>query len=244
RPPGESREPMFHREDPQRLMTRRCTFVVILCGVACLAVGMGKVSAADEKRKEAKTAPADRFGDPLPPGAVARLGTTRFRYDATAVAYSPDGKWLALGGSDNHIRLLDTNGKEVRRLAGHQPRTFRPARDLKGAFDLLVDSVGKGHVTCIAFSPDGKTLASGGWDEAVRLGDVQSGQERRRLDGHSRGMIGAVAFSPDGKYLASRGGLDGTLILWDAESGKQVSRIDKLSNVNPWRFNRSAALAF
>src|SRR5262245_49201304 len=80
-----------------------------------------------------KTDPAlDLHGDPLPAGAVARLGTVRFRYAAQAAAYSADGSLLALGGADNQIRLLDpATGREVRRLAGHQARTFSPPADPK-----------------------------------------------------------------------------------------------------------------
>jgi WD40 repeat protein len=172
------------------------------------------------------------------------LGTVRFRYAATAIAYSPDGKLLAAGGGDNQIRLFEAaTGKEVRRLAGHTARTFNPMRDKKGAFDLLVGSVGQGNVTTLAFSPDSKTLASGGWDDMVRLWDVSTGKELRRLFAH-QAMIARVAFSPDGKVLASRGGLDAILRLWDPVTGAQRHQIEGLSKVNPWRFYREAALAF
>src|SRR5436305_8784584 len=71
--------------------------------------------------------PADLHGDLLPGGAVARLGSIRYRYGATAIACSPDGKLLAAGGADNRIRLLDpASGKVIRELAGHQPRTYNP----------------------------------------------------------------------------------------------------------------------
>jgi WD40 repeat protein len=184
----------------------------------------------------------DLYGDPLPAGALARLGTVRFRYAATSAAYSPDGKILAAGGADNHIRLFDAaTGQEIRRLAGHRPRTFKPAQK-KGTFDLLVGSVGAGNVTTLAFSPDGKTLASGGWDDTVRLWEVAGGTERRRLFAH-QAMVARVAFSGDGKVLASRGGLDGVLRLWDPATGAELHAVQGLSRVNPWRFYREAALA-
>jgi len=200
--------------------------------------------AVGQPPKGKDAAAVDLHGDLLPPGALARLGTVRFRHTATSAACSPDGKLLAAGGSDNQIRLLDANtGKEVRRLNGHQPRTFSPPRDPKNPFDLLVDSVGQGNVTTLAFSPDGKVLASGGWDDMVRLWDVESGKELRKMLAH-QAMIARVVFSPDGKMLASRGGIDGTLRLWDPATGAELRKIDKLSRVNPWRFYREAALAF
>jgi WD40 repeat protein len=213
---------------------------------ACLTALCGLVSRADDPAPpEAKPA-VDLHGDPLPFGALARIGTVRFRYHATSVAWSPDGKLLAAGGADNQIRLLDAEtGKELRRFAGHRPRTFHPAFNPKnGAFDALVDSVGEGDVTTVAFSPDGKTLASGGWDETVRLWDVETGKERRSFLAHQDGLVAAVRFSPDGKYLASRGGNDGVVRLWDAATGAEVRKYEGLAKANPWRFNRDAALAF
>jgi WD40 repeat protein len=228
----------------QRWSTRLAlTTFVVVTGFGCLGSTDG---ASPEARKPASAAPAptDRYGDSLPAGALARLGTVRFRDGATAIAYSPNGKLLASGGADNHIRLFDVaTGKVVRQLTGHLARTFSAQDNPRSAFPLLVDSVGPGHVTTLAFSPDGQTLASGGWDDTVRLWNVATGKERRRVTAHL-GMVAAVAFSPNGKLLASRGGLDGTLRLWDPETGVELRRIDSLSRVNPWRFYREAALVF
>ena len=191
-----------------------------------------------------RPAAKDLHGDPLPPGATARLGTVRFRYAASAAAYSPDGKVLALGGGDNQIRLLDTaTGREIRRLRGHLARDFNPPPNRKSAFEVLVRSVSAGNVTTLAFSPDGKTLASGGWDDMVRLWDVAGGKELRKIVAH-RAMVARVVFAPDGKRLASRGGIDGMLRVWDATTGAELRKFEGLSRVNPWRFYREAALAF
>lgn len=84
-----------------------------------------------------------------------------------------------------------------------------------------------GHISCVsevAFSPDGKTLASGSWDNSVKLWDVASGQEVKSLEGHT-GWVWSVAFSPDGKTLASGSG-DKTIRLWSVESGEVIKTLD------------------
>ena len=77
----------------------------------------------------------------------------------------------------------------------------------------------KQSVYRITFSPDGSTLASGGWGKNVRLWDVASGQLKAVLTGHLHNATD-VAFSPDGSILAS-GSLDKTVRLWDVASEEQ-----------------------
>lgn len=75
-------------------------------------------------------------------------------------------------------------------------------------------------VSSVAFSPDGKTLASGSADQMIKLWDVASGTELRSLSGHT-GVVWSVAFSPDGKTLASAS-KDQTVKLWDVVSGREL----------------------
>jgi len=81
-----------------------------------------------------------------------------------------------------------------------------------------VASQHSGSVSSVAWSPDGQTLASGSWDNSIKLWDVASGKEKATLAGHS-GTVTSVAWSPDGQTLAS-GSDDNSIKLWDVTTGK------------------------
>jgi RNA polymerase sigma factor (sigma-70 family) len=130
-----------------------------------------------------------------------------------AIAFSPDGKWMASGGygnvkDDYFARLWDVEtGKEVRRIMHGR----------------------KGYgVRSLAFSPDGKTLASLGTqgDAILRLFDVETGKERRAFprDGDYGTRPGSVAFAPDGKTVAVA---RDSIRLYDVATGEERLRINK-----------------
>ena len=95
-----------------------------------------------------------------------------------------------------------------------------------GLFDQRATKVLSGHTRSaqsVSFSPDGRTLASGSFDNTIRLWDVVSGKELQQLSGHT-GSVQAVSFSPDGRTLAS-GSSDKTIRLWEVSSGKELRQM-------------------
>jgi WD40 repeat protein len=160
----------------------------------------------------AAAAPAlDAQGDPLPAGALARLGTLRFRHRAEVdcLALSADGKVLATGAADNVIHLWDVaSGKPLRR------------------FERLSAA---GAAYCAALSPDGKVLAAptrtdrAGVPEQVILLDTATGKELRRLGEPLGSACARLAFSPDGKAVAAGEWQTGIVHVWDAATGKEIS---------------------
>ncbi len=121
-----------------------------------------------------------------------------------SLAFSPDGKLLASGGEDNAALLWDIESGE--RLAA-----FDGVSEPSPKTRVWEDS--KDSIESVAFSPDGKTLATGSIGDTIRLWDVERRELLRELEGMTL-TIYDVAFSPDGKTLAAATYYD-TVQLWD-----------------------------
>jgi WD40 repeat protein/serine/threonine protein kinase len=164
-----------------------------------------------------------------------------------SVALSPDGKWLASGGWDGHVRVRDwAAGKQIADFeTGSLARAaFSPAGDVLataseghaaqlwdvGHDQLLADLEGDlFRFHCVAFSPDGKRVAAGGGDwkpggiAQVNVWDVASKQQIQKLTGHTKPILG-LSYSHDGKLIATAS-IDQTVRLWDGETGRHLKTL-------------------
>ncbi len=158
-----------------------------------------------------KTERTDLYGDPLPPRALVRIGTVRFRAANCIgqIAYSPDGKTLAARDVNGKIFLFDTaTGRKLRRLDTSTNPFF-----------------------ALAFAPDGKILAAAG-SQAIQLWDLAAGKELRRFPinvqqaahDFSLRRIAPLVFSHNGNELAWAAP-DRSIRVWEVKTGKELVKL-------------------
>lgn len=140
-----------------------------------------------------------------------------------ALAFSPDGKWLAAAGGApaqfGEIKIWSVaERKDTLSIRGHRDNIF-----------------------AVAFSPDGTRLATCSYDRLIKLWDAATGAEIKTLKDHTDAVF-SVTFSPDGKRLASASA-DRTVKIWDAATGQRIYTLsDALDAVNTVAFHPSGKL--
>ncbi len=151
--------------------------------------------------------------------------------DRLALAFSPDGKTLAVGGALNAdwprgIPSTDPYGLVPVLDKGYPVQLFETATGKEtGRLDGLVS-----RIRALAYSPDGKVLAAASGDGRIALWDVTTGKERLSFLAHPENRDSSfrssptIAFSPDSQNLVSVS-TDQTIRLWDAMTGKEQGRL-------------------
>jgi len=201
---------------------------------------------------ERKQSRLDLYGDPLPKGAIARLGTTKFKpgWIIYRAAVSGNRKWLATAGQQVDAQIWDMEtGNLVRRLLPtpsdpNEAVAVSPNGALvaiAGQMKVWVFEIATGRKTqefecrqpwTLDFAPDSRTLAVGDVRGKLSLYNVENGskivdlQEQQPIPDQAGEFQGlhAVLFSPDGRLLASAGDA-GEVVLWDVATHKKVRRL-------------------
>jgi WD40 repeat protein len=172
------------------------------CFLALWLLALPAAPAAAQTERYQRT---DNHGDPLPAGALRRLGTVRWRHDGPvrALLFSADGKSV-LAGAAGTLSLWDRASGRLRRRLGdrHADRS-------------------------VALSADGKVFAACGWSGPVRRWDATTGKERRQIT-FADLKPKKLALSSDGRLLATEWeetGRPNPFLLWDVRTGKQLHRL-------------------
>ena len=183
--------------------------------------------------------------------ALGTMSAGTMGQSVTSLAFSSDGRTLVTGGVESKANI-DIAAMMSGAMSGQRPKKGSKAPDPADMMkDFKVEAVGqirfwdvasgreigaiKGHgrgVSKVAFSRDGKVLASAATDNSIKMWDAATRNELRTLTGHTSN-IESMDFSPDGRLLASAGE-DGSTFLWDTKTGEHLLTLISLDDGGEW----------
>jgi WD40 repeat protein len=233
---------------------------VVIANLGALGMAMGQPPRAVEQKAEPQTgagqkqalaAPlVDALGDPLPAGAFLRLGTQRLRHGGPilALAWSPDGKWLASAGAGSQsgkVCLWDTaSGKEIREFVPPRSMVAYTAISPDGALAVSVDVSGTRYVwetatgkmrtarklatpTPAAFTADGKSIVAVNEQGLLCLLETATLHEQIAFNasGGMKNVVARLSFAPAAK-MAAVADSSGRIRLLDISNGKVVQTVN------------------
>jgi WD40 repeat protein len=183
--------------------------------------------------------------------ALGTMSAGTMGQSVTSLAFSTDGRTLVTGGVESKANI-DIAAMMSGAMSGQRPKKGSKAPDPADMMkDFKVEAVGqirfwdvasgreigaiRGHgrgVSKVAFSRDGKVLASAATDNSIKMWDAATRNELRTLTGHTSN-IESMDFSPDGRLLASAGE-DGSTFLWDTKTGEHLLTLISLDDGGEW----------
>jgi WD40 repeat protein/beta-lactamase regulating signal transducer with metallopeptidase domain len=226
---------MIVRGSTPRGMSWLGKFVVLGLALALPLVPTRARPAPPARAAKADKADQAKAVDAPPPAASERETTSKASQNAQPelanepTTYQPASRILQGGGGAVWATTVSPDGKTLAVVAGG-------VGDNEGALTLYDLPSGKERVTltepkpirCVAFSRDGKHLATGDFNKLVQLRDPMTGAVRKVLSGHTA-SVNSLSFTPDSKTLVT-GGLDNTIRVWDVSEGKETHLLKDHTN--------------
>ncbi len=239
---------------PLTAALRLSSVLVLAAGAVAGGIGLflqrpvGGEPPASPAAAQAAGPRTDLYGDPLPDGAVARLGSVRLRHAGLShYVFRDDGKTIVSIGTDRMLRSWDiATGKQVGAVPLEGTARFHwavlsddgktvAARDGSNLVLWEADTgkqiktlpAPKGDISSLFFSPDGKELIATTWQFEATLWDWRKGESRRialpaRKTSQDSSFHAHV--SPDGRWLVAGGGWEDPLTVFDRTTGREVRR--------------------